>query len=370
MSESSEHRAPPERRALRAVLQLAGFGAGLLLLVWCVRIALRPENREQLERLAEARWWETGAMLGLSALTLCLNGLLFWLALTPVRRLRIVDVVAVNFIAHLMSFLPFKLGLFFRVLFHNRRDHVKVLTIGAWFTAAGLFILPAVVPVLAASVWRPSIDVWWWAAVIAGSAVLVVATLVSGRLFAAGGGWSWIEGIAHRVAVTPLGKLTRGRVLPRAHEGLVILSSPSAAIGSLLLRHADLCVHVARFVVAAHIVGAGLTVEQAVLAGIAYFLVGLFVPTGLLGLREVGVFAVLGSAEFAVVVLMITAAEAATAIFGAAAAALWLRPDRLLRRGVKALVTPEELGDEEAAPRRRRRRRRRRWRRGGKADAG
>nr|HRJ50554.1 hypothetical protein [Phycisphaerales bacterium] len=59
------NRAP---RGWRGVaIQVVGLAVGLALLGWCVSVALRPENRDQLGRLREAPPWMIAGVVGLSA---------------------------------------------------------------------------------------------------------------------------------------------------------------------------------------------------------------------------------------------------------------------------------------------------------------
>ena len=40
--------APARMKPWKIAVQLIGFGVGIALLVWCVRVAMRPANREPL----------------------------------------------------------------------------------------------------------------------------------------------------------------------------------------------------------------------------------------------------------------------------------------------------------------------------------
>ena len=52
------------RRTLRLAIQLAGFLAGLGLLVWCASLAFSEKNRAGLERLGEASAGEVSLLAG------------------------------------------------------------------------------------------------------------------------------------------------------------------------------------------------------------------------------------------------------------------------------------------------------------------
>ncbi|HRQ74272.1 MAG TPA: hypothetical protein PLU35_14715, partial [Phycisphaerales bacterium] len=143
---------PPNARRkpyLRLAVQGLGFVAGLVLLGWCVRAALSPENREQLSKLGDAPAWAVAALLGLSVASVALNGLAFWCALLPARRLHASDVIATNALATFLNYLPFKLSAISRVVIHNRRDRVPLLTIGGWFGAVLGVMVVSLAPLVA-----------------------------------------------------------------------------------------------------------------------------------------------------------------------------------------------------------------------------
>lgn len=114
-----------------------------------------------------------------------------------------------------------------------------------------------------------------------------------------------------------------------------MLASPRAVALAAALRLLDVAVQAARFAVAAWIVGQPLPWDQAVLAGSAYFVVGSLSPSGQLGVRE-GATAWLAAAVlpgidfdgFAVVVLMVTAAEIGALLLGGAGALAFLARGR------------------------------------------
>ncbi|VAX41234.1 hypothetical protein MNBD_PLANCTO03-956, partial [hydrothermal vent metagenome] len=155
-------------RVLRLLFQGAGFVIGLALLGWCVRVALSPENREQLAKLSEASLGQVAALLGLSATTLLLNGVFFWITLRPVKRVPLVDHVAINALCTFLAFLPFKIGALTRVAINNRRDGVPILTIGAWYGCMFAVMLAAYLPAMGASMWRGGVDGLWWVACLGG----------------------------------------------------------------------------------------------------------------------------------------------------------------------------------------------------------
>jgi hypothetical protein len=329
------------RRVLRISLQLAGFAICVGLLWWVVRGVLAPGNRTQLERLADAPAWKVAVLLLLAVGTIVINGGIFQVALSPVRRLKTVDIQSVNAIAALLALLPFKLSMVFRVVVHNRRDRLPLLTIAAWFVAIAATMAIAVLPALAASLWRGTVDALWWAAALGGIALLTAAVIFGAKLFGDGPGWAFLERFL-RALPLPLAVIgtsdgARLGILPRIHEGLRMLAHPGAVFASVGLRMADATVYALRFLVAASILGVALPPDKAVIAGTAFFLIGAAAPTGQLGAREAGTAGVLATLmhgvdldQFKLVVLLVSATEATTLLFLAMAGAAWLRPWRIL----------------------------------------
>src|ERR1051325_3196290 len=127
--------APRKRRLLRVALQVLGFAAGLASLAWCISKAFKTDPHDPVNKFERLMHPPPGlfiAGLALSFATLPINGLLFWVGLLPARRLKASDLVATNGLCSFLAYLPLKTGAIVRVLIHNRRDGVPLLTIGAW----------------------------------------------------------------------------------------------------------------------------------------------------------------------------------------------------------------------------------------------
>lgn len=347
MSEAAPTRAGSGRRAVRLALQGAGFVLGLAMLGWCVRAALAPENREQLAKLGEATPGQVAALLGLSAGTLIINGLLFWITLRPVKRVPATDHLAINALCTFLAFLPFKLGAMARVAINNRRDGVPLLTIGAWYGVMFVVMLATYLPAMGASAWRGGVDALWWFGCLGGSAVLLGGAVVVAMPFAGERGLTRMHRVIDRSRLPLLGGLARSDHFARLHTAADMLAASGHLAGAGLLRLVDLGVMSARFVVAGSIVGVAFGWEEAVLAASAYYIIGMVSPFGMLGAREAGTAWMLGvvglasasgqSAEeiarsLTVLTLFITGTESVVLLAGAAAGTAWLRPDRLLRR--------------------------------------
>lgn len=342
---------PTPRALAKAVVQLVGFAACIALFWWVIRGVLAPQSREQLERLGDAPAWKVAALLALGLATTVINGAIFQVMLRPVRRLRTADVQSVNAVASMLAPLPFKIGLLFRVFIHNRRDRLSLLTIIAWFGAITATMGAAMLPPLGAAASRGTIN-WVWAITSIGGVLgMTIAVIVIAQACRDGAGWVRLERF---VRALPLPRAIRGTpdgsnagILPRIHEGLRMLSHPGAVVACVALRLVDAGVHTARFLLAASILGVALPTDKAVIAGVAYFLIGAAAPTGQLGAREAGAAWLLGRLlpgvgldQFKLVALLVSATEASVLLLMAMAGAAWLRPWRLLATGMRTAESP------------------------------
>ncbi len=342
------HSAPrhPLARSLKIIAQVLGFAVGIALLGWCIRIALQPHNRHALARLTDASAADVALLAGLSIVVLFASGAAFRETLVPIKRLSMLEVQATNIIACLLALLPFKLSVVFRVLIHNRRDGVPILTIGAWFSAVGVVILCVLLPMLGASVWRARADTLWFVAVIGGMLLMLVAVLLTARACSTPRGVAFLQSI---YAKLPLPRSLRPgspftiAVFDKAHEGVRMLASPRVVFGCALLRVMDFAAQAGRIAVAAHILGVPLHWDHALLAGSAFFLIGAAAPSGALGVREAGTAKLIAYVlpgvdldQFTLVVLTVTAMETVVMIAGSIPAAIYLRPYRLTRLGRNA----------------------------------
>ncbi|GIK20094.1 MAG: hypothetical protein AMXMBFR77_21920 [Phycisphaerales bacterium] len=327
------------RPVLRFALQIVGFVGGLALLGWCVRAALSPENREQLARLGDAPAWSVAVLLGLSAASVALNGLAFWSALLPARRLHASDVIATNALATFLNYLPFKLSAISRVVIHNRRDRVPLLTIGGWFGAVLGVMAASLVPLVAASLWRQTVDAAWWAVALLGPIAAGGGLVALARPFADERGLARLHVILDPLAVGPLRRALRSERFAQLHAGVTMLADPRAVAIGVSVRLADVAVQTARFVLAASILGVALPWDHAALVASSYFLISVVSPFGMLGTREAGTvwlaaaLGLVGASDatthpLVVVTLFITGTESVVLLASAALAVLWLRRTR------------------------------------------
>ncbi len=340
-AQGTSRRRSRQATVLRLVIQLVGFLIGMGLLAWAVGMAFSAENQEQFERLGEAPWHEAAALVLLSLGTLSINGLVFYVTLLPVRRLGVIDLQAVSAIASLFTYLPFKMSLVFRTVFHNRRDGVPLFTIAAWFGAIGVLIPAFVAPVLLASWVREDVDLLWFVIALGGVAVIGACVVLMARWFGPGRGIERIERLADATRIRPLSRFVRSAAFAHLHAGVVMLASARAVASTAVLRLIDLGLYGVRFKLAASMLGVELSWSDAIVSGAVFFFISASAPTGSLGLREggtIGLAAAVGiaatpaqEANFAAVALLVTASEIAAYLVGTAMGILWLRPLRLAR---------------------------------------
>lgn len=326
-------------------LQVVGGLVGIALLIWCVTLLLTPKNRDAISHLSNAPKELVLALLGLSLIVVLVGGETFRQVLMPVQRLPLARMHATNAIAGLLALVPFKLSIVFRVLVHNRRDGVNLLTIGAWFTGVSLVILSVLAPVILASWWRGRADAWWLGASLLGILLSASTMLALARWISSERGWAF----AKRVWIAlPLPRVIKhSTLLDRVHEGLRMLSHPRTLATCVLLRATDLACQAGRVYIAARLVGLDIPMDQAALAGSVYFLVGAISPAGQAGTRE-GVTAAIVAAllpamtieTLALIVLPISASELLVLLTLSIIGMPLVRPDKLLLKRVGTQPSP------------------------------
>jgi hypothetical protein len=329
----------------KIAVQTAGFLIGLGLLVWCVRVALSEDNREQLARLVDADAGLVVSLLACSLGTLVLNGLVFSAALWPVRRLSVLDVLAVNAVATVLSYAPFKLALAFRVLVHVRRDGVPLLTVIGWFGAVGVLAAVALGPAFGASVLVAGEEErtgLWWGLWLGGAAVGTAGVVSLARVFGGERGWHRLLAMVRAVGLGWLLRWLGGEGGRRVHSGVDMLAHGRASASGVVLRVGDLLVQAVRMAVAAQILGVDLDWGDAMVLASVYFAIGMLSPFGMLGTREAGAAGVAtlaglsganGIETVVTISLLVTASEAAVNLAGGGLGAAWLRVDRWVRGG-------------------------------------
>ncbi len=311
---------------LRIAVQVVGFAIGVALLVWCISIALDKADAEQWRRLRDAGAQPIILLLAFTLFTVVCNGLAFWVTLLPLKRLRAADLVAVNAVATFLAYLPFKLGALARVVIHHRRDHVPFRDIVAWMAGYSALSLATLLPLVAVGALRQRFD---------------LVSIALGILLVA---------LANACAIA-LGRISRSqRWLATLSMGSWrIVQRPTPVGACALVKIGDVAVHAARFTVAASVLAIDLSLDRAVVYALAYFLLGVLSPVGMVGIREGGL--VIGGAalfnldedaarDLSRLVLLVTASEVAAIIPLALAGAAWLRVDRLFFARRRANATP------------------------------
>lgn len=310
MSAPERRAEPATRRRLRdAILQLLGFAVGILFIAWCLRRAFSGDGAATVAaHLREAPAWLVAAALLSTLASVLANGAIFWCTIRPVRPLRLLDVQAVNLLASLLNYAPFRIGLVARVAFHWRVDRIGPALMAAWLVAVLLSLCVAFVSVALAMPLAPRIG-------LAGTFLVIAATCVAA---------TWLVRKAAGVAAI------RAR-LRGAHP---MLDEPRAFGLAVAMRVVDIVAFTVRMVCVAAILRAPLTLPQAAMLGLAAFALTLN-PLGRFGFREAGVawlasnvFADAMSRDqlsqtFAQLALVDSAAEAAITIPLGAVAALW-----------------------------------------------
>lgn len=325
----------PAFRPRRLALQLLAFAGGLALLAFTISIAFGEKNREQIEKLKDATWKQIALLLGLSLASLMVNGVMFWVALRPVRQLRVADVVSTNCIAAFLGYLPMKLGLILRIAIHVRRDRVPLLTVTAWFASVAIVMLGVVGALLLASLATKDLNALWFA--IAGGGLVVGGTLlvVLAKLFAGEAGLARLDRMLRALRLPLLPTIVQSERYRQLHAAADMLADPKAVFGTIALRVVDFALQAARVPVAAGIIGLSLPYTQAFMISATAFLVGIVSPGGPVGSREAAVYGVCellkipNAQSFALVALLVTGTEGIAYGIGAAMGLAWMRPTRL-----------------------------------------
>ncbi len=324
------------RSLVRVLVQVIGFAASIAALGWAVKMALTEENRAQLENLQNASAAQIMALVGLSFSSVAINGLIFWVVIRPVHKIRATDVISTNAIATLLAYLPFKLSLVARIAIHRKRDGVPVLTIGAWFAAMGVLMLAVLGPMALVSFVLKEVNVLWWAGVIGSVAIGVGAVIVLARAFYGE------RGVKRIASVGMLKGWTEKESFGRLHAGFDMIACPWSSSWAGALRMLDVLAFAGRFVVAAAVLGLPISGGDALLLGSVYFLIGVFSPFGMLGTREAGTIGAAalfgvssaaigagggdgGEGPIAAAVVFITAVEAVVNLGCAGFGVAWLR---------------------------------------------
>jgi Lysylphosphatidylglycerol synthase TM region len=348
--ESAIEPPPTKRRVWMILVQLIGFAGGIGALWWAVRLAMSEENRDQLSRLSDASPIELLALMALATISVGFNGIIFWVLINPVHRLRATDVISTNAIATFLAYLPFKLSVVSRFVIHNRRDKVPVLTIGAWILAEALLMMAVFVPMGVMSWWQQEANLLWWIGSLVSIALATLAGCWVARRLAGERGIDWLAKIMGK-------RLTGTDSFARLHSGFVMLGNTRAAMIANAFRVLDILAFALRFYVAARVLDLPISPSDSLLLGATYFMIGAASPFGMLGTREAGTIAIAsligissaaitedqsGTVPIAATVLFVTAVEAVVNLGCAGFGIAWLRA----RPGLP--IAPQADGEDES----------------------
>lgn len=132
----------------RIALQVLGFLIGLALLYFCLRKAVGDADWTLVR---DAEPWLLVSLVFFGLLSTVLDGLVFWGVLLPYRRLKAREVQAVNMSAAFLNYAPVRLGTVFRIAYHAKVDHVRVVPILGWFVAITLTTMACMASISAAT---------------------------------------------------------------------------------------------------------------------------------------------------------------------------------------------------------------------------
>lgn len=300
----------PARVALQSAGALLAFG----LLVWALTLALSEKNQASLDQLRQADAWRVAQVIGLSAVSVGLSGLLFWVVARPERRVPLASASAANAIAMGLGLVPFKMGMVARVLIHHRRDGMAFKDIVGWVAAIAALSVVTLVPLALAGVWRRDLDALWWIVGVGGVC------------------------LGHGIGIV-VGRAAASRpVLARVSLGSWRFVRHGSGVWSHgVIRLVDLALLGVRFWLVASMSGLALSMGDAMLFGVVYITLVVGSPFGRIGFAEMavaGVATALGhdAEHLALVAITVTAAEAITSICLAAVSFVYIRPDRLMAR--------------------------------------
>lgn len=332
-------------RGAKVAFQLFGFLLGIALLGFAVRLAFSEQNRESINKLTEAPPGMFALLVGLSLVPLIVNGVVYRLLIRSLQRISVLDLLATNALCTFLAYLPFKIGMLTRVAIHRKRDRVPIPRIGAWFGAFLLVYLPTLGVVVLVTRWRGEADWVWWVVTLALTAVSAWPVAWMSGLLEGQRGLGRIRGFAEWAHLPMRERLLHTPSFEHLHDGFTMTADTGAVAWSGLLRVLDFAAQSFRFMAAAALIGLELSFGDSLILTVSYFMIGLATPIGMIGTREAGAVAIaavlgLGGGEplndemvdqFALVMVIVTGAEAIATAAAAGMGLAWLRPDRLLR---------------------------------------
>ncbi|MFG0331143.1 MAG: lysylphosphatidylglycerol synthase domain-containing protein [Phycisphaerales bacterium] len=239
----------------RVAIQIIGFAVGIALLAWCVIQALRSGD---FERLRYAPPGLIAALMGCTAVTVVVNGTIFWMLIRPVVRLDFWHIQALNGVVNLLNYAPIRLGMLTRIAHHRKVDRVPLFHLIAWYGAIGVLTLVTLAALLLATLLRPAVD-WIW-----GMLLLVILACAAAAVV-------WVA--RHHLMTARLRGAER------------MLDHPLQVWACVGLRLVDMTAYAGRLYVAFAILGIELELQEIVYLSIVSMIASLS-PAGSLGIRE------------------------------------------------------------------------------------
>ena len=126
----------------RAAMQAVGFLVGLALVAWVVKgaidVAADPTRAGILESVRAAWQQRPWLVIGIAlttAVSLIIDGALFWMVLAPVRRLGFMEIQWLTFVTATSNFFPVRLGIPVRYAYALLANRLTFMQATAWFIA-------------------------------------------------------------------------------------------------------------------------------------------------------------------------------------------------------------------------------------------
>jgi len=329
-------------------VRVLSFVLAFALLAYAASIAFNDDNKENLAKLKNASPTTIGALLGLSLLSLTINGIIFNITIRPVQRLSIPGNLATNALAAFLAYIPLKLSVFLRIGIHTRRDQVPLARVGGWFAAVALLLLSTIGAMSAVCFYHRTIDAMWFALIAGALAIVATTIILLARTFAGERGLHRLQSLVPDSPSSLPKRLLRSERFRQLHSALDMLASPRHVVPHMLLRVADIAVQAARVPIAASIIDLSLPYGDAFLIATTSFIVGIISPSGPVGAREATVInactllQIPEAKAFAVVTLVVTSAEVVAYAIGAIAGLLYLGPSRLFVPANTSPASPQQ----------------------------
>jgi hypothetical protein len=340
--EALEELEPKGRRFSKRLLAVQALGGvfGFAVFGLAIHYATSGENAEALERLKDAPAHLVAALMLFSVGTITTWGAMFTVSISPLHRIPLGRTIAVNAIATFVAAVPFKLSLALRGLIHHKRDGIPIRDCLSWFAAlSGLTIL-TMLGLAGVALLTESANALFYALAVVWIVAAHVVSIAVSRL---------IETRARTGKADD--RMNTARWVRRLTIGVTrVLDHPGPVALTGVLRVLEVSITAVRFTVAAQLIGVELPIPDALILALTFSVISIVAPTGNLGLREGGTSLVavaggLTAETAALIALIVSVAELATALVLAIPAALWVQPWKLFRSDRDGQADASAAGD-------------------------